>query len=61
MVREGLEEVQVPHLRESSLSRMKLGFITVILAQTCINLTQTGLKPVGFMQTPTPRGQGSQP
>ncbi len=31
-------------------------FIAVIRGQNCINLTQTGLKPVGFMQTPhTPR------
>jgi hypothetical protein len=47
--------------RESFLSRMKLTLIPVILAQGCINLTQTGLKPVGFMQTPTPRGRGSPP
>jgi hypothetical protein len=46
--------------RERFLSCMKLVFIPVIRGQTCINLTQTGLKPVGFMQTPTPRGRGSQ-
>jgi hypothetical protein len=47
--------------RESFLSRMKLGFIPVIRGQICINLTQNGLKPEGFMQTPTPRGHGSRP
>jgi len=46
--------------RESFLSRMKLTPLTVIRGQICINLTQNGLKPVGFMQTPTPRGRGSQ-
>ncbi len=45
--------------RESFLSCMKPALIPVIRGQRCINLTQTGLKPVGFMQTPTPRGRGS--
>jgi len=56
-VKEAVLHTPFPLLdRESFLSRMKLGFITVIRGQTCINLTQTGLKPVGFMQNPhTPR------
>ncbi len=42
--------------RESFPSRRKPVFIPAIRGQTCINLTQTGLKPVRFMQTPhTPR------
>jgi hypothetical protein len=48
-------------LRESYLSRIRLPPLTVIRGQTCINLTQTGLKPVGFMQNPTPRGRGPRP
>jgi hypothetical protein len=46
--------------RERQLSCTKLASLTVIRGQTCIDLTQNGLKPVGFMQTPTPRGRGSQ-
>jgi len=54
-------KVQVPHLRESSPSRMKPALVPVILARTCINLTQNGLKTVRFMQTLTPRGRRSRP
>jgi hypothetical protein len=61
-VKEAVPKTSSPVLdRESFLSRIKLVFIPVIRGQTCINLTQTGLKPVGFMQTPTPRGHGSRP
>jgi hypothetical protein len=34
--------------------------MTVIPARECINLTQGGLNSVGFMQTPTPRGRGTE-
>jgi hypothetical protein len=61
-VREAVPKPPFPVLdRESYLSRTKLGFILVVRGQGCINLTQNGLNSVRFMQTPTPRGQGSQP
>ncbi len=60
-MKEAVPNTSFPVLdRESSLSRTKLPPLTVIRGQTCINLTQNGLKSVGFMQTSMPRGRGSQ-